>query len=61
MLTERWELLYLPITGDLLPFMVFVLSHGFLGMSGRTKQKYSSNMKTKLLLPDDMKFSYSVM
>lgn len=24
----------LPITGDLLPFMVFVLSHGFLGMSG---------------------------
>lgn len=24
----------LPITGDLLPFMVFALSHGFLGISG---------------------------
>lgn len=34
---SRWHALclgsYLPITGDLLPFMVFVLSHGFLGMS----------------------------
>lgn len=35
--TYREEILYLPITGDLLPFMVFVLSHGFLGMSAEHK------------------------
>ena len=39
------------MTGDLLPFMVFVLSHGFLGMSAenKTKQKLiSSNLKQQI-------------
>lgn len=36
---QKKEMLYLPMTGDLLPFMVFVLSHGFLGMSGEKKKK----------------------
>lgn len=55
---QKKEMLYLPMTGDLLPFMVFVLSHGFLGMSGEKKKKRknnSRNMKNKLISYDSHK------
>lgn len=44
------EVEYLPMTGDLLPFMVFVLSHGFLGISVEKKKKKTvSNKEMRLL------------
>lgn len=32
--------IYLPMTGDLLPFIVLVLSQGFLGMSEEKTKKH---------------------